>query len=65
MSELESLKKQILELTREYSRQAHASFRPAADPQREPWQPGSAIPYAGRVFTEEEVGAVRPRWISG
>ena len=57
MSELESLKKQILELTREYSRQAHASFRPAADPQREPWQPGSAIPYAGRVFTEEEVGA--------
>ena len=57
MSELASLKQQILELTREYSRQAHARFRPAADPQRAPWQEGSVIPYAGRVFTEDEVEA--------
>ena len=57
MSELASLKQQILELTREYSRQAHAAFRPAADPQRAPWQQGSVIPYAGRVFTEDEVEA--------
>ena len=57
MSDLESLKQQILELTREYSRQAHAGFRPAADPQRAPWQQGSVIPYAGRVFTEDEVEA--------
>ncbi len=57
MSELASLKQQILELTREYSRQAHAAFRPAADPKRAPWQKGSLIPYAGRVFTEDEVEA--------
>ena len=57
MSDLESLKQQILELTREYSSQVHASFRPAADPQRTPWQQGSVIPYAGRVFTEDEVEA--------
>ena len=35
----------------------HAGFRPAGDPERIPWQPGSAIPYAGRVFTEDEVEA--------
>ena len=57
MSDLASLKQQILWLTREYSRQAHAGFRPAADPQRAPWQDGTVIPYAGRVFTEDEVEA--------
>jgi CDP-6-deoxy-D-xylo-4-hexulose-3-dehydrase len=57
VSELASLKKQILELTREYSRQAHAGFRPASDPQRAPWRNSSVIPYAGRVFTEDEVEA--------
>jgi len=57
MSDLQTLKQEILRLTREYSRKAHASFRPAADPDRQPWQPGSTIPYAGRVFTEEEVEA--------
>jgi CDP-6-deoxy-D-xylo-4-hexulose-3-dehydrase len=57
VSDLASLKQQILELTREYSRQAHSGFRPAADPLRAPWQEGSVIPYAGRVFTEDEVEA--------
>ena len=57
MSELSDLKQHILELTREYSRQAHGAFRPAADPQRKVWQEGSPIPYAGRVFTEDEVEA--------
>jgi CDP-6-deoxy-D-xylo-4-hexulose-3-dehydrase len=57
VSELASLKQQILELTREYSRQAHAGFRPASDPQRAPWRNSSVIPYAGRVFTEDEVEA--------
>jgi CDP-6-deoxy-D-xylo-4-hexulose-3-dehydrase len=57
MSDLAALKRQILRLTREYSLQAHASFRPACDPERHPWQPGSPIPYAGRVFTEDEVEA--------
>jgi CDP-6-deoxy-D-xylo-4-hexulose-3-dehydrase len=57
MSELSDLKQQILELTRVYSRQAHGAFRPASDPQRLPWREGTPIPYAGRVFTEEEVAA--------
>jgi len=57
MNETSSLREQILLLTREYSRQVHASFRPAADPDRMPWQKGSTIPYAGRVFTEHEVEA--------
>jgi CDP-6-deoxy-D-xylo-4-hexulose-3-dehydrase len=51
------LREEILRLTREYSRQVHASFRPAADPERAPWQQGTTIPYAGRVFTEDEVEA--------
>jgi len=51
------LKKQILNLTREYSRQCHASFRPADDPLRKSWTEGVPIPYAGRVFTEDEVEA--------
>ena len=36
---------------------AHASNRPGGDPLRTPWRPGSSIPYAGRVFTEDEVEA--------
>ena len=51
------LRQEILRLTREYSRQVHADFRPAADPDRTPWQEGNTIPYAGRVFTEDEVEA--------
>ena len=52
-----ALRQEILRLTREYSRQVHAPFRPAADPDRQLWQTGSSIPYAGRVFTEDEVEA--------
>jgi len=51
------VKQQILALAREYSRLVHGSFRPAADADRTPWQPSSPIPYAGRVFTEDEVEA--------
>jgi CDP-6-deoxy-D-xylo-4-hexulose-3-dehydrase len=43
--------------TRQFSRLHHDAFRPAADPDREPWQEGEPIPYAGRVFTEDEVEA--------
>jgi len=57
VTSLSELKAQILSLTREYSRQAHASFRPAEDPLRRPWVEGNTIPYAGRVFTEDEVEA--------
>jgi hypothetical protein len=52
-----ALREEILRLTREYSRQVHGAFRPAADPERTPWQNGTTIPYAGRVFTEDEVEA--------
>jgi CDP-4-dehydro-6-deoxyglucose reductase, E1 len=57
MSDLQAIKKEILRLTVEYSKEAHAAFRPGNDPERQPWQTGTAIPYAGRVFTEEEVAA--------
>jgi CDP-6-deoxy-D-xylo-4-hexulose-3-dehydrase len=53
----QELKTQILALTREYSRQVHSSYRPASDHHRSPWQQGTTIPYAGRVFTEDEVEA--------
>jgi hypothetical protein len=48
---------QALSNTRQFSRLQHGSFRPAADPERKPWQEGTTIPYAGRVFTEDEVEA--------
>jgi len=57
MSNLPALKQEILRLTREYAKEAHACFRPASDPERKRWEPGSPIPYAGRVFTEDEVEA--------
>jgi len=57
MNSASALKNEILRLTREYSRLTHAANRPANDPARSPHRPGSAIPYAGRVFTEDEVEA--------
>lgn len=57
MKEVLLLREQILRLTREYSRQVHSDFRPASDPDRKPWQEDTSIPYAGRVFTEDEVEA--------
>jgi CDP-6-deoxy-D-xylo-4-hexulose-3-dehydrase len=57
MKDPQTLKTEILRLTREYSRLVHGSFRPASDPAHRTWQPGSNIPYAGRVFTEDEVEA--------
>ena len=57
MPNTRELKKEILRLTREYSRQVHSKYRPAADPEQTKWQEGENIPYAGRVFTEDEVEA--------
>ena len=57
MSSANELKKEILKLTREYSKKVHASFRPANDEFRGKWESGHPIPYAGRVFTEDEVEA--------
>ena len=57
-SELVALKAEILRLTRAYARSAHRAFRPANDPEKPPFDPSNGlIPYAGRVFTEEEVEA--------
>ncbi|WP_094511882.1 lipopolysaccharide biosynthesis protein RfbH [Synechococcus sp. MW101C3] len=68
MTDLIALKQEILELTRRYAREAHAAFRPGVDPDRLPWQEGQAIPYAGRVFTEDEVeaavGATLDFWLT-
>jgi CDP-6-deoxy-D-xylo-4-hexulose-3-dehydrase len=52
------LKKEILRLTREFSRVAHAANRPGNDPKRASFVAGEGlVPYAGRVFTEDEVEA--------
>jgi len=55
---LPELKAEILRLTREYSRQAHVAQRPGNDEARTGFIPGeTVVPYAGRVFTEDEVEA--------
>jgi len=51
------LKAEILRLTREYSRVTHSANRPGDDPARPLYEAGQTIPYAGRVFTEDEVEA--------
>jgi len=67
----DELKAEILKLTREYSKRMHAANRPGSDPhhphnqssfishsQSDPSGVSSpSVPYAGRVFTEEEVEA--------
>ena len=68
----EELKAEILKLTREYSKRVHAGNRPGVDPQH-PHNVGKdsqsaithppsdassvSVPYAGRVFDEDEVEA--------
>lgn len=60
MTAAEKIKIEILRLTREYSRLSHSGNRPGygeADG-RAPFVPGtSTVPYAARVFTEDEVEA--------
>ena len=55
------IKAEILRLTREFSRQFHTANRPgysSADGPPAPFVPGQTIvPYAGRVFTGDEVAA--------
>jgi len=51
------LKAEILRLTRDYSNQVHQANRPASMQEME-FEPGkTVIPYAGRVFTADEVEA--------
>jgi len=62
------LKAEILRLTREYSSLVHAGQRPGGDMERGVWQPGQTIPYAGRVFDQDEVeaavGATLDFWLT-
>ena len=52
------LKAEILRLTREFSRLTHSANRPGIDPAHAPFVPGhTTVPYAGRVFDEDEVEA--------
>ncbi len=51
------IKAEILRLTREYSSLMHTGQRPGDDDAHAPWQPGQTIPYAGRVFNQDEVEA--------
>jgi len=68
MSTPAELKAQILRLTREYSRLTHTAQRPGADTAHAPWSPGQTIPYAGRVFDQDEVeaavGATLDFWLT-
>lgn len=54
----QELKKEILRLTREYSRVTHGANLPGNDPGHPGFDPEtSTVPYAGRVFSEDEVEA--------
>ncbi len=67
----EALKSEILRLTREYSNRMHQANRPGYEPAaaERPFTPGTTtVPYAGRVFTEDEVvaavGATLDFWLT-
>ncbi len=70
MKSAADLKAEILRLTREYSSLVHSNFRPAGDSARPTeFEPGkTVVPYAGRVFTEDEVeaavGATLDFWLT-
>ena len=57
MESTNELKNEILKLTRDYSKKVHTHFRPDGDKLRSEWKEGMPIPYAGRVFTDDEVAA--------
>jgi CDP-6-deoxy-D-xylo-4-hexulose-3-dehydrase len=57
MSSPAEIKAEILRLTRQYSALMHQGQRPGEDAARAPWVRGQTIPYAGRVFDEDEVEA--------
>ncbi len=53
----EEIKAEILRLTRKFSALVHQANRPAPENPL-PFEPGkTTVPYAGRVFTEDEVAA--------
>src|SRR5271170_666091 len=68
MSTPAEIKAEILRLSREFARLAHRSNRPGSENTAD-FEPGkTAIPYAGRVFTEDEVeaavGATLDFWLT-
>jgi CDP-4-dehydro-6-deoxyglucose reductase, E1 len=68
MKSPEGLKSEILRLTREYSSRMHSAQRSGDDSGHASWVPGQTIPYAGRVFNEDEVeaavGATLDFWLT-
>ena len=52
----EKIRDEILRLTRAYSRAVHARHRPGSDPEKKT-SAEDPVPYAGRVFQDEEVAA--------
>jgi CDP-6-deoxy-D-xylo-4-hexulose-3-dehydrase len=66
--ESEKIKAEILRLTREYSKLMHAAQRPGDSALRASWKTEEPIPYAGRVFDEDEVtaavGATLDFWLT-
>jgi CDP-6-deoxy-D-xylo-4-hexulose-3-dehydrase len=65
----EALKAEILRLTADYSKLMHRANRPATHAEAPAFVPGeTTVPYAGRVFTEEEVtaavGATLDFWLT-
>ena len=57
MEDLDQLKNKILKLTAEYAARRHHQTLPATDPRSLLPKKQAPIPYAGRVFSEEEVVA--------
>ncbi|MCU0749580.1 MAG: lipopolysaccharide biosynthesis protein RfbH [Akkermansiaceae bacterium] len=56
----EALRAEILRLTRQYSQLTHRANRPGIEFDEglaSSWEPGQTVPYAARVFTEDEVEA--------
>ena len=67
--DLTKRRNEILRLVRDYARDAHAAHRPGDDPMRPPFDAASGtVPYAGRVFTDDEVeaavGATLDFWLT-
>lgn len=68
-SEQAQRRAEILRLVREYARDIHVANRPGDDPARPAFDSASdPVPYAGRVFTEDEVeaavGATLDFWLT-
>ncbi|MCR9294639.1 MAG: lipopolysaccharide biosynthesis protein RfbH [bacterium] len=65
----DQIRSEILRLTREYSRRMHQQNRPGYDEAAPEFIPGeTTVPYAGRVFTEDEVesavGSMLDFWLT-